>query len=139
MKNTLKEEEQSDIEKRDTCKQEFLNIESTTKDLAWKIKNNDAHIAKLESLIAKDEDEKAKTISEIKDTQKNIDDMKATRIAENGEFLQAKEDDETAIEVLEKAKEALTKFYKKNTLFVQAPFEVSEDQAPDASFSDKGS
>merc|ERR1719443_1656065 len=119
MKNTLKEEEQSDIEKRDTCKQEFLNIESTTKDLAWKIKNNDAKIAKLESLIAKDEDEKAKTIEEIEDTQKNIDDMKATRIAENGEFLQAKEDDETAIDVLNKAKDALTKFYKKNTLFAQ--------------------
>eukprot|EP00747_Dinoflagellata_sp_TGD_P155054 gnl/TRDRNA2_/TRDRNA2_177551_c3_seq6.p1 gnl/TRDRNA2_/TRDRNA2_177551_c3~~gnl/TRDRNA2_/TRDRNA2_177551_c3_seq6.p1 ORF type:complete len:707 (+),score=290.46 gnl/TRDRNA2_/TRDRNA2_177551_c3_seq6:115-2235(+) len=140
MKVTLKEEEADDIKKRDTCKQEFLEIESTTKDLAWKIKNLDASIAKLESLIAKDEDEKAATIQEIEDTQKNIDDMKATRIAENGEFKQAKEDDETAIEVLEKAKEALTKFYKKNTLLqVQAPFEVSEDQAPDASFSDKGS
>eukprot|EP00747_Dinoflagellata_sp_TGD_P155036 gnl/TRDRNA2_/TRDRNA2_177551_c3_seq17.p1 gnl/TRDRNA2_/TRDRNA2_177551_c3~~gnl/TRDRNA2_/TRDRNA2_177551_c3_seq17.p1 ORF type:complete len:428 (+),score=170.21 gnl/TRDRNA2_/TRDRNA2_177551_c3_seq17:888-2171(+) len=140
MKQTLKEEEANDIKKRDTCKEEYLNIESKTSDLAWKIKNNDAKIAKLEALIAKDEDEKAATIQEIEDTQKNIDDMKATRIAENGEFKQAKEDDETAIEVLEKAKEALTKFYKKNTLLqVQAPFEVSEDQAPDASFSDKGS
>merc|ERR1719217_962204 len=38
------------------------------------------------------------------------------------------------------AKEALTKFYKKNAALVQkAPFEVSEDQAPDASFSSKGS
>jgi len=78
--------------------------------------------------------------TETEDTQKNIDDMKATRIAENGEFLQAKEDDETAIDVLNKAKDALTKFYKKNTLLLQKkPFEVSEDQAPDASFSDKGS
>jgi hypothetical protein len=66
--------------------------------------------------------------------------MEATRIAENGEFKQAKEDDETAIEVLEKAKEALTKFYKKNAALVQkGPFEVSKDQAPDASFSSAGS
>eukprot|EP00747_Dinoflagellata_sp_TGD_P162418 gnl/TRDRNA2_/TRDRNA2_179992_c0_seq1.p1 gnl/TRDRNA2_/TRDRNA2_179992_c0~~gnl/TRDRNA2_/TRDRNA2_179992_c0_seq1.p1 ORF type:complete len:735 (+),score=276.75 gnl/TRDRNA2_/TRDRNA2_179992_c0_seq1:70-2205(+) len=140
MKVTLKEEEANDIKKRDTCKKEFLNIESTTSDLKWKIKKNDAKIKKLSTAIDKDEAEKEKTIAEIEDTQKEIDDMKATRIAENAEFKQGKEDDETAIEVLEKAKEALTKFYKKNAALVQkAPFEVSKDQAPDASFSGKGS
>merc|ERR1719327_627370 len=69
MKETLKEEEADDIKKRDTCKQQFLDIASATKDLTWKIKNNDAKIKKLFDQIAKDEDEKAKTISEIEDTQ----------------------------------------------------------------------
>jgi len=77
--------------------------------------------------------------------------MTKQRKQENEAFLNAKKDDIAAISLLELAKTALTKFYEKNKVemgeiqgsatgeFVQQPFAVSQDQAPEATFSDKGS
>jgi len=149
---TLKDEGQSDIEKKDQCKEEYLKTHSTSKDLEWKIKKNNAKIDKLEKAIALRKGQKAKTIEEIADVAKQIDDMENQRKAENEAFLNAKSEDEAAIELLSKTKDVLSKFYKKNKVEMgeiqgsatgaalnQEPvFEVSEDQAPDASFSNKG-
>merc|ERR1719159_1847189 len=70
-----------------------------------------------------------------------MEQMTAERTAENEAYINAKADDEAALDLLKAAKAALSKFYKKNTLLLQkAPvFSASEDQAPDATFSDKGS
>ena len=38
----LKDEEAADIAKRDECTDQYLSIESTVKDLSWKIKKNEA-------------------------------------------------------------------------------------------------
>merc|ERR1719476_810889 len=75
--------------------------------------------------------------------------MTKQRKQENQEFHSAKDDDQAAIKLLEAARDALSKYYKKNKIemgpiqgsvkLLQKPFEVSEDQAPDATFSDKGS
>jgi len=149
---TLKEENAADIAKRDQCKEEYLNTDSRTADLEWKIKNNIAKIDKLQGLIDKNTAEKEETIALIAETQKHIEELLAQRTAENQAFLQAKSDDESAIELLEAAKEALSKFYKKNDVEMgeiqgsvkllqkkeEPVFEVSEDQAPDAEFSGKG-
>ena len=139
---TLKDEGQSDIEKRDTCKEEYQSYASKSSDLKWKIKNNEAKIDKLEKKIALTKEEKAATIEQIEAVAKEIAEMEDQRIAENEEFLNAKAEDEAAIELLGKTIDVLEKFYKKNkaAVLMQGPdFEVSEDQAPDASFSDKGS
>merc|ERR1719375_1731648 len=75
--------------------------------------------------------------------------MEEERIEEHKEFQQAKSDDEGAIALLEKTVEVLSAYYKKNKIemgpvqgsvkLVQEPeFEVSQWQAPDATFSDKG-
>merc|ERR1712187_753268 len=61
----LKKEEADDIKKRDECKDKFLEIESTVRDLDWKIEKNEAKIEKLEKLIEEHREEKAKTIEEI--------------------------------------------------------------------------
>ena len=57
----------------------------------------------------------------------------ADRKEEHDEFLLAKKDDQDAVELLNKAKDALTAFYKKNGIKVlmqaEPAFEVSEDQA----------
>merc|ERR1712151_883020 len=78
-------------------------------------------------------------------------DITAERKEENEAYLEAKKDDEDAIGLLEKAREVLSKYYKENDIkmgkiqgsvkLLQADpeFEISEDQAPDATFSDKGS
>merc|ERR1712032_1329026 len=39
---TLKDEESEDIEKRDECKEKYQEIDSTVKDLEWKIEKNEA-------------------------------------------------------------------------------------------------
>jgi len=145
----LKDEEQADIDKRDECKDQYLEIESTIKDLSWKVEKNEAKIDKLEKLIEEHQEEKAQTIDSIEDVTDQMAGMKKQRKQENEAFLNAKKDDQAAIKLLEAARAALTKYYKKNKIemgpvqgsvkLLQKPFAVSEDQAPDAVFSDKGS
>lgn len=128
---TLKDEETADIEKRDECKDKYQEIESTVKDLEWKIEKNEAKINKLEKMIKDKTKEREETIKKIELTLEEIKEMEEIRKEENEEFKQAKKDDEAAIELLGKAKDALSEYYKKNA-FLQAPeFEVSEDQAPE--------
>jgi len=138
----LKDEDKADINKRDECKNTFLEIESTVKDISWKIRKNEAKIDKLEKLIAAREEEKAKTIEEIEDVTAQMAAMEKQRKEENEAFLAKKSDDEGAIELLEMAKKALAKYYKENKLPVlleQGPdFKRSEDAAPEFEFSGKG-
>merc|ERR1712151_1154437 len=143
----LKEEEH--VDKRDQCKDTYTEIESTVKDLSWKIKKNEAKIDKLEKLIAMHTEEKLKTIEEIESVTAQMEAMTKQRNQENEAFLAAKKDDQDAIALLEAARDALSKYYKKNKIemgpiqgsvkgaLVQKPFDVSEDQAPDATFSHK--
>jgi len=151
MIGVLQDEEAEDIKKRDQCKDEYTKIESAVKDLEWKIEKNVAKIDKLEALIKQREDEKVTTLEEIEQVKQEISDMEATRIEENQVFLQEKADDENAIELLQKAKEAILAYYEKNKIelgpiqgsvkgvLLQEPvFKISEDQAPDATFSHKG-
>jgi len=128
---TMKDEEASDIQKRDECKLKYQEIESTAKDLQWKIEKNGAKIDKLEQLIEDKTTEREDTIKKIEVTLEEIKEMKSRRQGENDEFKRAKKDDEAAIVLLGKAKNALSEYYKKSG-FLQAPeFGVSQDQAPD--------
>merc|ERR1719420_1349592 len=61
----------------------------------------------------------------------------ADREAENQAFASAKQDDLNAIELLGQAIEALSAYGSNNALLQQPAMEVSEDQAPDATFSAK--
>jgi len=86
----LKEEDLADIKKRDQCKDELLKIESKTKDLKWKIKNNIATIDKLTSIIEKREEEKQETIDAIEEVKEQMKEMTKERKAENKVFQQEK-------------------------------------------------
>eukprot|EP00429_Kryptoperidinium_foliaceum_P067365 CAMPEP_0176062160 /NCGR_PEP_ID=MMETSP0120_2-20121206/30996_1 /TAXON_ID=160619 /ORGANISM="Kryptoperidinium foliaceum, Strain CCMP 1326" /LENGTH=724 /DNA_ID=CAMNT_0017395725 /DNA_START=59 /DNA_END=2233 /DNA_ORIENTATION=- len=151
MIKTLKEEDRADIAKRDQCKEEFLKIESTSKDLQWKIKNNAAKIDKLTKLIELRTAQKERTIQEIADVDEHMAQLTAMRTEENTDFLNAKKEDQDAIDLLMAARDALASYYSNHTVamgevqgsvkgaFLQQPeFEVSADQAPEAKFSDKG-
>merc|ERR1719281_2396634 len=139
----------ADIKKRDECKDKFQEIASTVGDLEWKIEKNEAKIDKLAKLIAEHQEEKAKTIEEIESVETQMEAMTKQRKQENEAFKNAKKDDQDAIALLEAAKDAISKYYKENKIemgeiqgsvkLLQKPFAVSEDQAPDASFSDSGS
>merc|ERR1712139_519050 len=79
-------------------------------------------------------------------------DITKERKEENEAYLAAKKDDEDAIALLEKARDVMAKYYKKNGIkmgpiqgsvkgaFAQdePEFERSADDAPDATFSSKG-
>jgi len=144
MIQTLRDEASADVQKRDECKDEYQKIKKTIADLDWKIEKNEAKITKLEDLIAKREEERLKTIEDIADVIKQLETMKEERTEENTEFLKAKSEDEQAIELLKEARDKLEEYGKKHLkeskFLQQGPeFEVSEDKAPDAKFSDKGS
>jgi hypothetical protein len=135
---TLRDEEADDIKKRDECKDKYQEIQSTVKDLEWKIEKNEAKISKMEKMIAAKTEEREETIDKIEQTLEEIKDMEDTRKEENDEFKEAKKDDENAIELITDARDALAKFYKENA-FLQAPdFETSADQAPEFKLSSKG-
>merc|ERR1719379_1849277 len=146
MIQTLKDEGQEDIKQRDWCIAE-RNLENNKKeDLEY-------DIAQLEAKIERAETKKAGLEADVEKTEKAKEDLEddmaqalEDRTDENAAFHSAKEDDEKAIGLLEDAIAALAAYGENNAL-VQVPkkhekgkkqpeFEVSPDQAPDATFSE---
>jgi len=150
MINTLKEEGADDLAKKTQCLDEYQEIDKTVSDLDWKIKNNQAKIAKLEKLIDLRTKEKEAAIEKKEETEQYIKDITKERKEENEAYLAAKKDDEDAIELLEKARDVMAKYYKEagidmgpiqgsvKLLQEEPVFERFADDAPDATFSDKG-
>jgi hypothetical protein len=151
MVKTLQEEGASDLEKKTQCLNEYQDITKTVNTVDWKIKNNDAKIAKLQGLIELRSKERQETIDKIEETKQYIKDISDERKAEHDAYQQAKKDDQDAKKLLEDAKEAFVAFYKKNDVkmgaiqgsvkgaLVQEPeFTRSADDAPDATFSKHG-
>merc|ERR1719333_1811112 len=120
----LAEEEQEDIKQRDWCIAEQNNQTNHKENLEYEI-------SQLQAKITAAEEKKA-------ELEEAMDEALADRTAENEAFTGAKQDDLNAIELLGQAIEALSAYGANNALLLQQPeFEVSEDQAPDATFSDK--
>jgi len=151
MIETLKEEGQADEDQNDKCKEQLQDISSKVADMDWKIDNQKAAIEKLEHITKAKDEERAAVVESISKTKQEITDMEDQRKEENSAFLEEKSDDEAAIKVLEKAKEALSKYYKDNKVEM-GPLEGSTkgllqksariaaaEPPPDATFSSKGS
>merc|ERR1719238_1964580 len=150
MMATLKEEEKGDIEQRDWCKEETFKNEQEASRYEYKIERTDAKIMKLTSKREELESTLAATVQSILNTKDDIKAMEDARKEQHAAFESAKSDDEGAVKLLAAAIESMTAFYKNNKIgmgdiqgaaqaLVQEPvFEVSADQAPDASFSSSG-
>mmetsp|Transcript_130737 Transcript_130737/g.244610 ORF Transcript_130737/g.244610 Transcript_130737/m.244610 type:complete len:726 (+) Transcript_130737:85-2262(+) len=155
MMDTLKTEGAADLDKKTTCLDEYQEINLTVSDLDWKIEVNDATIAKLEAKIEKLTKSKLETIAEIDATNNYITAITKIRDEQHDEFVKSKADDQQAVGLLTEAKTALFAYYKNRSIALgpiqgavkglslrqaQDPvFSVSEDQAPDATLSGKGS
>merc|ERR1719408_1129756 len=141
MLNTLKTEESEDIKQRDWCIAEQNKETNKKEDLEYEIKQLAAKIERTEMKKAKLEADKATTLQNKADLQQAMADALADRTAQNAAFTTAKQDDITAIGLLEDAIAAMSEYGKNNLALLQKQpeFEVSEDQAPDATFSDAGS
>merc|ERR1719333_91934 len=150
MMATLKAEEKGDIEQRDWCKEETFKNEQEASRYEYKIERTDAKIMKLTSKLEELEGTLAATVQSILNTKDDIKAMEDARKEQHAAFESAKSDDEGAVKLLAAAIEAMSAFYKNNKIdqgeiqgaaqaLVQEPvFEVSADQAPDASFSSAG-
>eukprot|EP00397_Hematodinium_sp_SG-2012_P012392 GEMP01012561.1.p1 GENE.GEMP01012561.1~~GEMP01012561.1.p1 ORF type:complete len:693 (+),score=207.22 GEMP01012561.1:484-2562(+) len=144
----MKHEEQTDIENRDNCitDRHRLNEENAKDKHSKKVSEN--KIAQKERKIEANNLNIEQNVVSIKDATKDLKELTSQREQENADFKQAKTDDETAIGLLEQVIGHLSAFYKNNagagtleaTSLIQEPeFKVSEDQAPEAKFSKKGS
>mmetsp|Transcript_125656 Transcript_125656/g.305230 ORF Transcript_125656/g.305230 Transcript_125656/m.305230 type:complete len:727 (-) Transcript_125656:81-2261(-) len=153
MMSTLREEDAADIAKRDQCKSEYQKINSTISNVEWLITKNQAAIDKLERLITSLNETKSRTIQEIQDVTDQMTAMTQQREDENQAFLNAKQEDQSAIELLVRARAALSSYYSNHSIEMgpiqgsvkgmalaqQGPdFAVSADQSPEAVFSDQG-
>jgi len=150
MMATLKEEEKGDIEQRDWCKEETFKNEQEASRYEYKIERTDAKIMKLTSKLEELEGTLQATVAAILSTKDDIKAMEDARKEQHAAFESAKSDDEGAVKLLAAAIESMSAFYKNNKIdqgeiqgaaqaLVQEPvFEVSADQAPDASFSSAG-
>ena len=72
MASALKGKNVADIQKRAQCKDQYQGIESTVKDLSWKIEKNIAEIDKLAIQIERFEEEKARTIEQIEEAVEKL-------------------------------------------------------------------
>jgi len=148
----LKEEETADIAKRDQCKEEITQSNATILDLTWKIKCNEAKIDKLQRKIEEKQAMIAESRQVIKETYAYMNETTDIRTQDNGDFIQAKQNDQNAIELLVKVRDTLSKYYHQNTTGFgtvqgavkgaaltqkrdEPEFKVSEFEAPDATFS----
>mmetsp|Transcript_41784 Transcript_41784/g.95873 ORF Transcript_41784/g.95873 Transcript_41784/m.95873 type:complete len:714 (+) Transcript_41784:99-2240(+) len=148
MIQVLKEEETSDIKKKDQCIEEYKNTNSTISDLSWKISVNQAKIEKYEATIAQLKKDLVETEEAIVQTLKDIDEMLKQRTEENQAYLADKEDDMKAVGLLEQAKGYFSDYYKehgymslaqKQPVFNAEPaFNISADEAPEVVFSHAG-
>jgi len=149
MIQTLKDEGQEDIKQRDWCIAE-RNLENNKKeDLEYDIAQLEAKIERAETKKAGLEADVTKTEKAKEDLEDDMAQALSDREAENTAFHSAKEDDEKAIALLEDAISALSAYGENNALLQvptkhalahagkkQPEFEVSPDQAPDATFSE---
>mmetsp|Transcript_73283 Transcript_73283/g.203237 ORF Transcript_73283/g.203237 Transcript_73283/m.203237 type:complete len:750 (+) Transcript_73283:65-2314(+) len=155
MKVALEEEDAADIAKRDQCKEEYTHTASAIADITWLIEKSVAKIDKLARLIEMRQRDLEETKKAIADARKNIKAMKDQRSEDNMAFVQAKQDDGQAIELLTQARDFLLAYYKNHSIdlgpiqgnakdyalnqqHAEPVFEVSQDDAPSAGFSDKG-
>merc|ERR550537_827184 len=112
MVQVLQDEETEDIDQRDWCKETTFVKETEASRYSYKIEKTEARITKLTEKKEELEDAIVATDAEILATHEEIDEMEATRTAENGAFLQAKSDDEAAAGLLGVAIGHLSAFYK---------------------------
>merc|ERR1719316_1339493 len=136
MLQTLKDEEKGDIEQRDWCIETRDTEKNDSEDLQWEIDQLQNKMDRAEMKKKKLQKTKAETEAAKEQLLDDMAQATSDRAEENSNYLAAKADDQQAAGLLEDAIAAISSYGANNPAFLQQPvFEVSKDQAPDASFS----
>merc|ERR1719506_769413 len=141
----LKQEGLDDVIQRDWCIKEQHFNEDTLSRKKYDISQLEAKILRTEEAKAnmlKKQDHPREQLKELKQMFKQAGE---DRVAESAEYTNAKNDDTMAISLLADAIAAFSAYGENNAVLLQVKkstkkqpvFEVSEDQAPDATFSGK--
>merc|ERR1719160_2120867 len=141
----LKEEGHDDVVQRDWCIKEQHFNEDTKSRKEYDISQLEAKILRTEKAKADMLKKQDHTREQLKELQDMFAEATADRAAESAEYTKAKNDDTMAISLLADAIAAISAYGANNDVFLQVKkstkkqpvFEVSEDEAPDASFSGK--
>merc|ERR1719454_785433 len=112
----LRAEGEDDIAHRDRCQVGIRKNENDGEDLGTDLEKAEKELGRLED----ERDAAAKDLEaldvEINKTKTEMEERLAMRNQESKEFAQALNDDADAIEIIGKAIEAISKFYKDNKL-----------------------
>jgi len=131
----LKSEGQDDIRQRDFCIEDRNRERNNRDDLQYSIEQLQAKIDRLNSKKKGLEKDVERVTKDKEDLIAAMAQALSDRTDENGNFHSAKDDDEAAIGLLGDAIAAMSKYSTNNLALSQQPtFDVSEDQAPDATF-----
>merc|ERR1719284_1741102 len=153
MISELQKEQKDDFDHKDWCKEETFKNEQEASSYEYKIEKLNGKLAKFVGHLEELEASRTATITHLRDVRDEIQRMEKVRAEERAAFESKKADDEAAVSLLAAAIESLIAFYKNNDTgmgeiqgsikLVQVKkrepvFEVSADEAPDATFTSAG-
>merc|ERR1719388_329695 len=141
----LKQEGLDDVIQRDWCIKEQHFNEDLKSRKEYDISQLEAKILRTEEVKANMLKKQDRTREQLKELQDMWKQAGEDRVAESAEYTNAKNDDTMAISLLADAIAAFSAYGEDNAVLLQVKkstkkqpvFEVSEDQAPDATFSGK--
>merc|ERR1719160_1382490 len=120
MMKVLAEEQATDDETKTFCSKEISTKDAEQKDTEDAIAQSTAAIEEMTEESATLASEIASLEKEIKDLDKAVAEATEQRKTEYSEFLQFQTENNAAVQLIEKAKNALNKFYRPN-LYKEAP------------------
>merc|ERR1719482_977155 len=112
MINVLKEEQASDDAQKAFCDKDIAKSEKEQKDTEEEIASAAALIEECKEASAQTADEIALLQKEIKELDLAVAEATEQRKEEHGEYIQFMEENNAAVQLLEKAKNKLNKFYR---------------------------
>merc|ERR1719353_711234 len=112
MEGVLKEEQASDDAQKSFCDKDIASSEREQKDTEEEIESSAALIEECKEASAATADEIALLQKEIKELDLAVAEATEQRKEEHGEYIQFMEENNAAVQLLEKAKNKLAKFYR---------------------------
>merc|ERR1719487_2117898 len=112
METVLKEEQASDDSQKSFCNKDIASSEQEQKDTEEEIASSAALIEECKEASAATADEIALLQKEIKELDLAVAEATEQRKEEHGEYIQFMEENNAAVQLLEKAKNKLSKFYR---------------------------
>merc|ERR1719460_2152240 len=112
MQAVLKEEQASDDAQKSFCDKDISKTDKEQKDTEEEIASSAALIEECQEASAQTADEIALLQKEIKELDLAVAEATEQRKEEHGEYIQFMEENNAAVQLLEKAKNKLAKFYR---------------------------
>merc|ERR1719201_1434645 len=133
MINVLKEEQASDDAQKAFCDKDIAKSEKEQKDTEEEIASAAALIEECKEASAQTADEIALLQKEIKELDLAVAEATEQRKEEHGEYIQFMEENNAAVQLLEKAKNKLNKFYRPSQYVAETtPAPIVLSQLPTA-------